>query len=50
MNILVTINKKYKKQLIILLNSIKQSNKDENFNIYILHKDLKDEDINEIKK
>ena len=50
LNILVTINKKYKKQLIILLNSIKQSNKDENFNIYILHKDLKDEDINEIKK
>ena len=50
LNILVTINKKYKKQLIILLNSIKQSNKNENFNIYILHKDLKDEDINEIKE
>ena len=45
MNILVSINKKYVKQLNILLNSIKYSNKDEKFNIYILYKKLEKNDM-----
>lgn len=40
MNILVTINKEYIKQLNILLNSIQYSNPKESFDIYILHKNL----------
>ena len=48
MNILVAINKKYVRQLNILLNSIGYSNKEENFNIYILHKSLDKEDIENI--
>ncbi len=50
MNILVTINKEYVKQLNILLNSIQYSNMNENFDIYILHKNLSKEDMREIKK
>ena len=45
MNILITINKKYIKQVNILLNSIQYSNAKENFNIYILHKDLEEKDL-----
>ena len=48
MNILVAINKKYVRQLNILLNSIGYSNKEENFNIYILHKNLDKEDIENV--
>lgn len=44
MNILITINKKYVKQVNILLNSIQYSNTKENFNIYVLHKDLEEKD------
>ena len=44
MNILITINKKYVKQVDILLNSIQYSNTKENFNIYVLHKDLEEKD------
>lgn len=49
MNILVTINKKYKEKLNILLNSIKYSNPNEKFDIYILHKNLGKQDIETIK-
>ena len=45
MNILITINKKYIKQVNILLNSIQYSNTKENFDIYILHRDLEETDL-----
>ena len=45
MNILITINKKYIKQVNILLNSIQYSNTKENFDIYILHRDLEESDL-----
>ena len=45
MNILITINKKYIKQVNILLNSIQYSNTKENFDIYILHRDLEEADL-----
>lgn len=48
MNILVAINKKYVRQLNILLKSIEYSNKEENFNIYILHKNLDKEDMENV--
>lgn len=48
MNILVAINKKYVRQLNILLNSIKYSNPDESFNIYILHRNLDKEDMENV--
>ncbi len=48
MNILVAINKKYVRQLNILLKSIEYSNNEENFNIYILHKNLDKEDMENI--
>ncbi len=50
MNILVTVNKKYVDQLNIMLNSIQYSNPEEKFNIYVLHKNLNQEDILEIGK
>ena len=49
MNILVTINAKYTKQLNILLNSIQKSNRNEKFNIYILNRDLNEKNLDEIK-
>lgn len=45
MNILITINKKYIKQVNILLNSIQYSNTKENFDIYVLHRDLEKSDL-----
>ena len=45
MNILVSINKSYVKQLNILLNSIAYSNKNEEFSVYVLNKELDDEDF-----
>ena len=50
MNILVTINAQYINQLNVLLNSIQKSNKNENFDIYILNRDLNEKQIEEIKK
>ena len=50
MNILVTINAQYINQLNILLNSIQRSNKEEEFDIYILNRDLNKKQIEEIKK
>ena len=44
MNILITINKKFLKQANVLLNSIQYSNSEENFNIYVLHKELDESD------
>ena len=49
MNILVTINAKYINHLNILLNSIQKSNKNENFNVYILNRDLNKKQIEEIQ-
>ena len=49
MNILITINKKFIKQVNILLNSIQYSNPKENFNIYVLHRDLEESDFKVIK-
>lgn len=48
MNLLVAINQNYSKQLNILLRSIQTSNPTEKFSVYILHKNLKQTDINEI--
>ena len=48
MNILVAINKKYVRQLNILLNSIGYSNKKEKFNVYILHRNLDKEDMENV--
>lgn len=45
MNILITINKKYIKQVNILLNSIQYFNTKESFNIYVLHRDLEESDL-----
>lgn len=45
MNILVAINKAYKKQLNILLYSIQYSNPNEKFDVYILHNSLDKYDI-----
>ena len=45
MNILITINKKFIKQVNILLNSIQYSNTNESFNIYVLHRDLEECDL-----
>ena len=50
MNILVTINDQYINQLNILLNSIQKSNKNKKFNVYVLHRNLKEKQIEEIKK
>lgn len=49
MNILSTINKGYVKQLNILLNSIQNSNPNEIFDIYILHTNLDQTDIDKIQ-
>lgn len=45
MNILITINKKYIKQVNILLNSIQYSNTEESFDVYVLHRDLEEKDL-----
>ena len=45
MNILITINRKYLKQLNTLLNSIQYSNAKEKFDIYVLHRDLEETDL-----
>ena len=50
MNILITINKGYVKQLNVLLNSIQYANPNESFDVYILHKNLEQEDIETIQK
>lgn len=49
MNILITINKGYVKQLNVLLNSIQYSNSKEKFDVYILHKNLEQSDIENIQ-
>ena len=50
MNILVTINAQYIKQLNVLLNSIQKSNPNEKFRIYILNRTLNEKQIEEVKK
>lgn len=48
MNILTSVNKKYIRQLNVLLNSIAYSNKEEKFNIYVLNKNLDKDDLENI--
>ena len=48
MNILTSVNKKYIRQLNVLLNSISYSNKEEKFNIYVLNKNLDKDDLENI--
>ena len=48
MNILTSVNKKYIRQLNVLLNSISYSNKEEEFNIYVLNKNLDKDDLENI--
>lgn len=50
MNILVAINEKYTKQLNILLNSIEHSNSSENFDIYVLNRNLEENHKLEVEK
>ena len=49
LNILLAINKQYKQQAIVLIYSILKSNKNDNINIYILHRSLDISDEEEIK-
>lgn len=49
MNILVTLNSNYIKQLIVMINSILKSNSNDNINLYIAHKELTKEDFSKIK-
>lgn len=49
MNLLVTLNKKYLNQLIVMLYSYLKNNKYYT-NIYIMNNDLTEEDFNYIKK
>ena len=48
MNILITINKNFAKQANVLLNSIQYSNTKEKFAIYVLHRDLEENDLKTI--
>ena len=48
MNILTSVNKKYIRQLNVLLNSISYSNKEEKFNVYVLNKNLDKDDFENI--
>lgn len=48
MNILVTLNSNYIKQLIIMIYSILKSNPDVNLNVYIAHKELTEDDFSYI--
>ncbi len=50
MNILVTVNNQYIKQLNILLYSIQKSNKNEKFDVYVLNRNLLKKEIKEINK
>jgi len=45
MNVLITINKGYAEQLKVLLKSIQMSNPNEQFDIYILHRELDEKDV-----
>lgn len=44
-NILVTLNRNYLKQLFVLIKSISISNKEELFNLYLIYQDFCDEDF-----
>ncbi|GAA0122929.1 MAG: glycosyltransferase family 8 protein [Clostridium argentinense] len=50
MNILVTLNSNYIRQLVIMLYSILESNKDAKLNVYIAHKKLTKDDFNYIER
>ncbi|WP_315122200.1 glycosyltransferase family 8 protein [uncultured Clostridium sp.] len=49
MNILATLDSNYIKQLIIMIHSILKSNPHVNLNVYIAHKELTEEDFNNIE-
>lgn len=48
LNILLAINKQYKEQAIVLIYSILKSNKNDNINLYIMHRFLETSDEDEI--
>lgn len=50
MHILVTINKNYIEQLKIMLYSLKCNHQNQSINVYLLHHNLCDEDISDLKK
>ncbi|ARC85976.1 glycosyl transferase 8 family protein [Clostridium argentinense CDC 2741] len=50
MNILVTLNSNYIEQLIIMIYSILKSNPNVNFNVYIAHKELTEDDFSYIER
>ena len=49
MNILIAINKGYVNQVNVLLNSIQDTNPDEAFDVYVLHRNLEQKDIEKIQ-
>lgn len=50
MNLLVSLNRSYLEQLSVLISSISLSNPNENFDIYVMSRDLIDEDLNVFRK
>ena len=50
LNILVTINKNYLKYLFVMLKSLKENNKKHNIVVYIVAKDIVDNDVNSFFK
>ena len=50
LNILVTINKNYLKYLFVMLKSLKENNKKRNIVVYIVAKDIVDNDVNSFFK
>lgn len=50
MNILVTINRNYLEQLVVLLKSLQKSNHNVLFNIFVMAKDITNLDIKDIEK
>lgn len=50
MNILVTINRSYLQQLLILLKSLQKSNSNESFDVFVMAKDITNLDIENIKE
>ena len=49
MNILISANEKYVSQACIMLNSLFQSNINNDFNIYLFHSSLNADDIQDIR-
>jgi len=50
MNLLVTLDSKYIRPLKVMLTSLFMNNKDENFNIYLMHSSITDDEIADIER